>query len=113
MIAFDSPDGLELRAKRIPRAALMALWYCALNTRSTGWADWAEAKAMRQFPEDLIVLALRFLKALNEGDVRRSRLLWVVFSSYPVATSPSRIVREIDALARQAMAAMTEETKAI
>ncbi len=113
MIAFDSLEGAELREKNLPRAPLIALWYSALNSGANEWADWAEAKAMRQFPEDLIVLALRFLKALNEGDVRRSRLLWVVFSSYPVATSPSRIVREIDALARQAMAAMTEETKAI
>ena len=93
MIAFDSPEGIRLRAIGLSRSALMALWFTALNEGQDTWSAWALDLAKVNHPQDPTTIALRFLQASADGDAKLARQLWAVLASFPIDDSKSRIIQ--------------------
>jgi hypothetical protein len=90
MIAFESPEGAVLRGLKPSRSATLAIWLAALETGRNDWADWARA-ALASASQDADLAALRFMQAVNDGDVKAARQLWTVLSSFPAESRTSRI----------------------
>jgi hypothetical protein len=90
MIVFYSPEGAALRALKPSRSAIAAIWFAAINSDQTGWADWA-GEELAGLPGGVEVAALRFIQAVNDGDKRRAQQFWTVFASYPAREAQSRI----------------------
>jgi hypothetical protein len=97
MIAFDSPEGAALRAMRLSRSAVAALWFTALNEGQDSWSSWA-SDTLAELPQGRETAALRFIQAASDGDVRRARQFWTILASYPQNGTQGRITRAAQAL---------------
>ena len=91
MITFDSPEGATLRALNPSRAAVVSLWFTALNEGRDGWGSWA-AEELKTVANDPELIALRFMQVASDGDSVATRQLWAVLASFPTEGTQSKII---------------------
>lgn len=92
MIAFESPEGTDLRALSPSRSATMAICLAALSERQNAWVSWASDE-LATTAQSIEVTALRFIQAASDGNERAARQLWAVLASFPTEGTESRIVQ--------------------
>lgn len=92
MIAFDSPEGAQLRALRPSQSATLSIWLVALDEGQEDWAHWAQDQ-LGGVGDSIEVIALRFMQAASDGDVMLARQMWVVLASCPIDGTDNRIIR--------------------
>lgn len=90
MIAFDSPEATTLRAMKLSRSALEAIWFTALEEGRDSWAAWAGDK-LAQYLAGAEMAALRFVRAASDGEIRQAQQFWAVFASFPASSAQTRI----------------------
>lgn len=92
MIAFESPEGHQLRALRPSLSATMALWLAALTDGDDEWSGWARDR-LADVSDTPDVLALRFIQAVNDQDLMRARQMWAILASLPTETTAGSILK--------------------
>jgi hypothetical protein len=92
MIAFESPEGQQLRALGTSLSATMALWFAALTAGDDAWCAWAQDRLadLNDTPE---VLALRFIQSASDQDMTRARQMWAILGTWPTETAHSAILK--------------------
>lgn len=92
MIAYFSPEAEALRALQPSHSAIAAIWFNAVDEGRGDWASWASDELARQLTGPSLV-AMNFVQAASDGDIRRAQQLWAVLGTFPTEGPESRFVR--------------------